>query len=199
MGETFKFSLDTFEIEELGAHLCGLDADTHNDTDDVDRALYEKFEINFEQFKNIVSKILSGINVGISPLTDRIMIGISDEEKSMWLVKADYTTVFINTVLQWLGANDIKKSTDRFKRTIKNAKTGKPEYDIIVQRSDYKNKALSEAHDLILKMMETTSISGKECKKMGWKSTSLGDEIVDKGQYKSYRDETGYVIVPVEA
>jgi hypothetical protein len=77
------FSLD---IEELACEILGLDSD-EVETSEVERLLYEEFEIDFETFQEIINRLLPLIDVGISPLTGERNKGFSNQGGGCWLVK----------------------------------------------------------------------------------------------------------------
>lgn len=85
-----KTKLTSLEVEELACKITGLDYDEIDaDTQIIEEKLYEEFEIDLENFANIISRLLPLIDVGESPLTQKVYKGFSDVEKQMWLVKTE--------------------------------------------------------------------------------------------------------------
>jgi len=132
-------AISSFEIEELAADLCGIDSDDI-DANDIDAALIEKWDITLDQFVNVISAIWPRLAIGISPLTEKAMIGLLNDKKDMWLAKSDITPTFISSVLQWMGADTMKRESKGVSRLITSG--GKPEYEIIVKYPVETNKTL---------------------------------------------------------
>lgn len=78
----------TYEVEELAAHICGLNYD-EVDVSEIDDALMDKFEISFDRFHELIRILLPMIDVGKSPLTKKKYKGFSKVEgdAALWLVK----------------------------------------------------------------------------------------------------------------
>lgn len=75
------------EAEQLAAKICGLDEDC--DSDQVEQALYDKYEISFEKFNELIEDLAPLCEVGVSPLTDQKYRGFADVEQQCWIVKVD--------------------------------------------------------------------------------------------------------------
>jgi len=65
--------IDWVDAVELAANLCGLD--DNYDSNDVDEALFDKFEISFEQFHTIVNMLAPLARISKSELTGSIYAG----------------------------------------------------------------------------------------------------------------------------
>lgn len=78
--------IDTYE---LVCHLCNLDDDS--EYDDLDQAIYDKYEIGLDQFDAIVSDLLPLIDVGKSELTGKLYKGLSVQTNGygFWLLKME--------------------------------------------------------------------------------------------------------------
>ena len=85
-----NMKLDQFEIEELAAHICGLDYD-NVEYSDIEESLYEKFNIDFDSFQNLMYALVPMIDVGTSPLTGTRYKGFSKVEKNhgCWLLRVE--------------------------------------------------------------------------------------------------------------
>jgi hypothetical protein len=83
--------LHYWDTEELAAYLCGLDYEDDNiESDDIENALYEKFEISFDSFHKLCEHLLPMVDVGVSPLTKERYKGFSRIDKNghgFWLLK----------------------------------------------------------------------------------------------------------------
>lgn len=89
---------DWMEVEELAAHICGLDPDETN-ASEVEEALTEQvFNLEngcLEAFHNILDKIVPLIDIGESPTSGTLYRGFSrfdkDLGRKMWVVKTEIT------------------------------------------------------------------------------------------------------------
>ncbi len=90
MSNQTKFVADVYEVEELACHLLGLNYDDV-DNSDISDALFEKYEISFDQFHNLITALLPLIDVGTSPLSNTRYKGFSKVEGGvgMWLVRTE--------------------------------------------------------------------------------------------------------------
>jgi hypothetical protein len=79
-----------FELEELAAHLVGLNYDDV-DYSEIEQKLYEKFNIDSDSFNDLVVALLPMIDVGESPLTGTRYKGFSRPEGKhmLWIVKTE--------------------------------------------------------------------------------------------------------------
>lgn len=127
--EVKKERISSMDLEELAADICGIEAD---DTSEIDDALYQKFNITLEDFQNLMDALWPMLAVGISPITETPYAGFLNEEKGMWLAKKDVSSMFIASVIQWLGGDKLKPKDKGTVRTITLG--GKPEYDITITR-----------------------------------------------------------------
>jgi hypothetical protein len=74
-----------WETEELARHLCGVDPD--DDRIDIDDELYEKFDVNLEQFHKIVSALLPMAMVSGQTVSGETYQGFVNRERNCFLVK----------------------------------------------------------------------------------------------------------------
>jgi len=74
-----------WDYEDLARHLCGISED--DETADLDDALFEKFEVDFEQFCKIVLALMPLAAVGQSPLTGKTYQGFANGD--CWLTKRE--------------------------------------------------------------------------------------------------------------
>lgn len=165
-----KFVLDSFDAEELAAAMCGLE--DYEDTDDVEKALYQKFEIDLDNFTELVRFIFAGMSIGVSPLTESIFIGVSDDKKQMWLAKKEYSSEFIAHVLQWLGAQDIDEPGAGMLREITNE--GEIEYEITVRKPGPKKLNYTTVADM----------AGKDNIGVEEFLSSIGTSMIDNGDHR---------------
>ena len=119
--------IDSFEIEELAADICGVE-----DYDDISDILYEKHEIDYEQFEKIVQLLFDRINVGVSPLTNEVYIGFTSKEHPVWMAKKEYTSEFIGYVIQWATEHTPLKPGEGFEKEITSE--GEVEYTIQIRK-----------------------------------------------------------------
>lgn len=85
--------VDWNEVEEIAKYIVGLPDDV--DGYDIDQLLFDKFEITFEQFRNVVQNLLPMIDVGTSELSGNKYIGFSKPIKGttrLWLIKMQVQT-----------------------------------------------------------------------------------------------------------
>ena len=75
------------DTHELICHLCNLDDDS--EYDDLDQAVYDKYEIGLDQFNAVVASLLPLIDVGKSELTGETYKGFSVQTNGygFWLLK----------------------------------------------------------------------------------------------------------------
>ena len=60
--------LDWHDVEELAANLCGLDPDDY-ESDAVEQALWDKFEVSFECFEKLINALVPFTVGAVSPLS----------------------------------------------------------------------------------------------------------------------------------
>lgn len=77
--------IDYIDTEELAAYLLGLDDDY--DTETIDEALTEKYEISFDQFHKIVELLIPLCEVAKSPITGVVFRGFADRKEGFWLTR----------------------------------------------------------------------------------------------------------------
>ena len=74
-------------IEELAAHILGVDADEKRDC--LDELLFDEFNIDLEIFENLIKKLLPLCEAGTSPLTGIAYRGFADVKNGFWLEKIE--------------------------------------------------------------------------------------------------------------
>ncbi len=79
-----------FELEELAAHICGLNYD-HVNYSQIEERLYEEFEIDYDSFQRLIEKLVPMIDVGTSPLTGTLYKGFSKIEGNhgCWVLRIE--------------------------------------------------------------------------------------------------------------
>lgn len=60
-----------------------------NNNEDIDEALYDKYEISFDNYIRIVKDLLPFTPVNVSAITNKRFHAFVDNEKSMAIVKLD--------------------------------------------------------------------------------------------------------------
>lgn len=82
--------LDRFELEELAAHLCGLNYDDV-EYNEIEQALFDKFNIDYDSFQNLIELLVPMIDVGTSPLTGTRYKGFSKIEGNhgCWVLRIE--------------------------------------------------------------------------------------------------------------
>jgi len=79
--------IDWIDAEELAAKLCEL-GDEY-DSDAVEQALAEKYEISFDKFHNLICDLAPMCEVGQSPLSGKKSRGFADIENSCFIARVD--------------------------------------------------------------------------------------------------------------
>ena len=83
-------TLDYYDIEELACYILNLDEETA-DYNEVEQAIYDKFECSLETFQSIVGHLLPMADSVKSGLSGEVYRGFSipldDEGNRMWAVK----------------------------------------------------------------------------------------------------------------
>ena len=126
--------LKIWDVEELAASLCGIDSDDA-ESDAIQEAFYEKFDIDYCQFEMLMTALFGRLDFAISPLTDEACVGFSTKDKGVWIIKKNVNREFVNGVISWLSENKgPKKFGKGFSRTI--TLNGKPEYEITITRPE---------------------------------------------------------------
>jgi hypothetical protein len=77
--------IDWIDAEELAAKLCEL-GDEY-DSDAVEQALFDKYEISFDKFHNLICDLAPMCEVGQSPLTDERFRGFADVASQCWIAR----------------------------------------------------------------------------------------------------------------
>ncbi len=141
MAESKDRILSSMDAEEIARVFCGIENEDA-ESDEIEQALYDKHDMSFEQFQKVAAFMYAHLELGVSPLTNTPMIGISHSPKkgmSCWLAKRDYTGEFIGGVIQWLTEGEkIAPASKGFSRTITAG--GKPEFEIIIQKPSKEEK-----------------------------------------------------------
>lgn len=81
--------MNNIDVYELVAHLCDLNQQA--ESDEVENALWAKYEIDIYNFEKIIKDLLPLIAVGTSPLTGTKFKGFSKVESGhgFWLAKVE--------------------------------------------------------------------------------------------------------------
>ena len=83
--------MDELEALELAAHLLGIDEYAEDLDEQVEEKMYEKYEIEFHNFRVLASDLLPLCDVGQSPITKELFRGFSirEEKHGRWLARVD--------------------------------------------------------------------------------------------------------------
>jgi len=83
-----KAKLDTYSVEELACCLLELNYD-EVDNDIIDQKLNDAFNIDFDSFFELITRLVPLIDVGQSPISGQRFKGFSIKRDNhmMWLVK----------------------------------------------------------------------------------------------------------------
>lgn len=83
--------MDELEALELAAHLLGIDEDADDLDEQVEAKIYERYEIEFHNFRVLCSELLPLCDVGQSPITKELFRGFSvrEETHGRWLARVD--------------------------------------------------------------------------------------------------------------
>ncbi len=108
--------IDKVETGEVAAYLCGLSDEA--EYDEIDNALAEKYGVDVETFGKILADIYERMDIGISPLTNTPMLGLSNKERNQWLAKKEITGQYIGTVIQWMSDGEDILAGGGFERDI---------------------------------------------------------------------------------
>ncbi|WP_315507002.1 hypothetical protein [Capnocytophaga leadbetteri] len=87
-----RINADWAEVAELACEITGTDIETvYGDFDVLEDSLYEKLNIDFDSFHEIVNRLLPLVDVGKSPLSGKFFKGFSKIEGSRgcWIVKVE--------------------------------------------------------------------------------------------------------------
>ena len=76
---------DIFEYEDLARHLCGVQED--DEDTDLDAALLQEFNVDFEDFARIAAALLPLVTVARSSISGQINAGFGIDGR--WIVKGD--------------------------------------------------------------------------------------------------------------
>jgi hypothetical protein len=83
--------MDELEALELAAHLLGIDEDADDLDEQVEQKMWEKYEIEFSNFRVLANDLLPLCDVGQSPITKELFRGFSirEEKHGRWLARVD--------------------------------------------------------------------------------------------------------------
>ena len=83
--------MDELEALELAAHLLGIDECADDLDEQVEEKIYDRYAIEFHNFRVLASELLPLCDVGQSPITKELFRGFSvrEEKHGRWLAKVD--------------------------------------------------------------------------------------------------------------
>lgn len=115
-------SMDIWEILYVVLELNG-----DEDDDIVEQTLADQYNISIDDFHEIAQKLFDCISVAYSDLSENIYIGFGDG--AIWMTKKEYTSKFINVLIQWMGSPTADQP--KYERII--TKEGKPDYRLVLE------------------------------------------------------------------
>ena len=118
--------LSLIEMEDLAFFLIGKEEE---DEDDIQLLFFEKFDIDFNDFWDVMNILWPAIGIGISPINEVCHIGIT--KPGEWVIKRPYNAEFISSIVEWFSVSDLKKGKG-FKRDITNG--GILEYEVSIKK-----------------------------------------------------------------
>jgi hypothetical protein len=105
-------NINKLAIEELAIAMLKV-----KDDDDIDEALDAAYGVDLRTYTDIVKPIIQKLTMGISPMTQRVFVGISTGDH--WDIKVDRTNEFIGTVVKWATeCEGIPKTGEGFQKII---------------------------------------------------------------------------------
>lgn len=116
-------SMDIWEILYVVLELNGDEED-----DVVEDTLADRYNISIDDFQEIVQKLYNSMGLAYSDLSENIYIGFADS--NLWMIKKEYTSNFINVLIDWMGRPTSKAS--KYERII--TKEGKPDYRVVLEK-----------------------------------------------------------------
>lgn len=87
-----KADISTCDLEELACYITDLDYNQVDEDDSyniIELRLHEKFSIDMETFREILSRLLPLANSGTSPITGQRFKGFTDQAESYWIMKME--------------------------------------------------------------------------------------------------------------
>lgn len=116
-------SMDIWEMLYVVLELNG-----DEDDDVVEESLADRYNISIDDFQEIAQKLYDCISLSYSDLSEKIYVGFADT--NFWMVKKEYTSNFINVLIDWMGRPTSK--APKYERII--TKEGKPDYRVVLEK-----------------------------------------------------------------
>lgn len=89
--EVQKAKVDIHDLEELACMILGIDYDEiDGDYSTIESELYHQLNIEFDDFSEIVNRLMPLIDMGRSPLTEKHYKGFSDVKNQRWIAKIEW-------------------------------------------------------------------------------------------------------------
>ncbi len=125
--------IDELDLETLAAQLTDIESE---DPREIYAALSEKYNINEDDFANLIADLFQILHMGYSALTDEIYIGFAGTDT--WHVKKPAKSKFIGTMLAFLLNDEPLKQTKNGMVRIITDKSNKPLYQVVITHHDRK-------------------------------------------------------------
>lgn len=129
--------IDELDLETLAAKLTDIESENPHE---IYSALNEKYNINEDDFANLIADLFLLLEIGYSALSGNIYIGYAD--KNSWLVKKPSQSKFIATMLAFLLNDEPLKQTQKGMVRIITDNNNKPLYQVVITHHDRKVEVL---------------------------------------------------------
>jgi hypothetical protein len=129
--------LHSEEAQELAALFLNISFEEMEENEDiVEEKLAEEYDISLETFEKISEFLLNKVDLAISPLTNKALIGFGDG--SQWFAKMDFDSKFMGNLIQWLSENNPPKAGKGFIKEITSG--GELEFIITIEKPEKGSK-----------------------------------------------------------
>lgn len=172
---------DSFDIEELAAHLVGFSTDDEYETDQVEEKLIEKYNIDLSSFTDLINDLDPLLDMAVSPLTEEPFIGFGTGK--FWIAKKPFPK-FINAVLVWMSVEAITSGKGRaYERIITSG--GKPEFKLVLMKAD-QEYTIGDQEKALIKSIGSILKDRKEI--LIHTDSDLGAEILNLARKEAIHD-----------
>lgn len=124
--------MSEIELEELVAHWAGIDIDEDDNYEEkLEDYLWDSFGIDLTIFAEIMNKVLKGLEMHVSPLTNKPYLGIAN--RVGWIIKKEIgTSDFIAEVIHFIAEGEDPDKGFVKPITVNGTRT----YDLILVKSE---------------------------------------------------------------
>lgn len=124
--------IDWRDIEDLARVVSNCSEE--DERDEIEDAVFRKFDISLEQFESVVEALWSIMDMGISPITDTPFMGFSDKASRAWIIKKNISNQFVASVIQWCGGNEMGESNGMVREVNHITPDGTTAYEITITK-----------------------------------------------------------------